>query len=157
MANNPLEQKLECESRVMRLIMQDTHILSPLSPNIQSCFWSFDSGCLASFSHEDNFEYGERGPYHNSLKLFFQAGWGIWWFHPDTLIYGVGAVAMDITHTMGLYTCYSILPASTAYNCLRQPYSLSSRSSTVRRTCRTRPELVPELVGWNIQLAALVK
>ena len=50
-----------------------------------------------------------------------------------------------------------LFPASTNYNCLRQPYSLSSRSSTVRRTCRTRPELVPELVGWNVQLAALVK
>jgi hypothetical protein len=72
MANNLLEKKLECESRLMRLIMQDTHPSPPLSPNMQSCFCSFDFGCLASFSHEDNFEYGERGPYHNSFKFFFK-------------------------------------------------------------------------------------
>ena len=147
MANNPLDKKLECESRLMRLIMQDTPPSPPSPPTCKVVFCSLDSGCLASFSHEDNFEYGGQGGHVITHSSFFSSGLGDMMVHPDTLIYGVGAVDMDIASTRGLYICYSVLPASTAYNSLRQRYSLSSRSSTVRRTCRTRPELVPELVG----------
>ena len=156
MANNPLEKKLECESRLMRLIMQDTHPSPPSPPTCKVVFVHLTLAVWLVSLTKTTLNTGKGGHIivHSSC---FSSGLGDMMVPSRYTYIRCRCSSYGYIKYAGLYTCYTVLPAPTAYNCLRQPYSLSSRSSTVRRTCRTRPELVPELVGWIVQLAALVK
>ena len=143
MANNLLEKKLECESRLMHGTMQGTQPSDPLSPQHAKLFFhSTLAAWLASLT-KTTLNTGGQGAYHNSLKFFFkqvgwydgflQAGWVIWWLSCESTHVFVRCRFSSYEYKKygGFYSCYFVLHALTAYNCLRQPHSLSSRNSTV--------------------------
>ena len=88
-----------------------TTLWPPFPPTCKVVF-SFDSGCLARFSHEDNFEYGGKGGHTIIHSSFFSSRLGdmmvffkqVGWYDGSAasrlmFLYGVGSVAMNIRST----------------------------------------------------------